>query len=352
MVFDKGVSLPYDKLYNVVCNNPHGFGLILRDPNQKRLQVIRKCPENGTDPKELFKLLEDNKDIERYLHVRWRTDGPIDMDNTHPFTAYHSDARQVYFMHNGVLGDFKPSSKRTTWEGNVKIEHPGEDEKTSDSKKFNDEFLAPFLLTAKGANGIADVNDPMVQKIIEKFWNSKVSKGLLVTNDLDPVLINANDWKELDFGHGKFMSSNDTYFHNLQRGPVFEEEKKRKEAEAAKARQSFQSRGPHSPVFGRNGGGALTDLKDLNLKAREIKSQELDNIFSDFNIWSEEGMASLDQLTAFEFQALVERAPEEAVNLLLTLTSYYADLHKKYKSLTKIVEDLHKKKGNHKEKVG
>lgn len=340
VMLGEGVSIPYPKFENMVHNNPHGFGLILKDKKNKKLQVIRRCPPAGNDPKEIYDLLEDNKDIERYLHVRWRTDGPIDIDNTHPFPAYISDTRQVYFMHNGVLNDYKPSQGRVTWMNGVKTQEE-EAENTSDSKKFNDEFLAPYLLTSSGANGKADINDPIFHKIIHKFWGNGDSKGLLICNDLESVQINTSKWHELDLGGGKFWSSNNTYFDNLIRGPVYEEKKKKREEEEARQRASkFQS----GVSVNRSNKGIITDLKDLDLKAREIKSEELFNIFEDYNIWDEEGMAALNNITPLQFEELVKKSPEEAVNLLLTLTGYYSELFKRYKRLTEWIEGQGKTK--------
>lgn len=342
LALSPGVMLPFDKFENMVNNNPHGFGLILKDPKHKRLEVIRRCNVKGNDPKEIFDLIDDNKDIERYLHVRWRTDGPIDIDNTHPFPAYASDKRQVYFMHNGILHDYKPKCKTTTYENGVAVVSEAE-EGTSDSKKFNDEFLAPYLLRHVGENGPADISDPVFQGIVQKFWGHGDSKGLLVSNDQDFVLINRKSWKELDFGKGKFWSSNDTYFNTLSRGPVFEEQKKKREEEAKKREGRFQNRGA-------NDSGAITDLKNVNLKPRATLTEDLSRIFEDYDIWTEEGMASLNNLTNLELDHLVKHSPEEAVNLLLTLTGYYSDLHEKHTRAVRYLKEV-KEKGSSKVEV-
>ena len=334
-----GVSIPYPKFENMVNNNPHGFGLILKDAKNHKLEVIRRCPEKGNDPKEIYDLLEDNKDIERFLHVRWRTDGPVNLENTHPFPSYISDKRQVWFMHNGILHDFKPKTKCTTYENGIKTEIPGEDD-TSDSKKFNEEFLAPYLLRHVGENGPGDITDPLFQKVVTKFWGIGDSKGLLISNDQPCFFINKKSWKELDFGKGKFWSSNDTYFDTLTRGPAFEAKKKKEEEASRKARFQSQS----------NEGGALTDLKNVNLKPKAVLTEDLSRIFEDYDIWTEKGMASLNNLTEHEFRHLVEKAPEEAVNLLLTLTGYYSDLFEKHTRAVSYLKEV-KAKGSSKIKV-
>ena len=327
VVLKAGVSIPYEKLYNCVNNNYHSYGLILKDVENKKLEVIRQCPKGGNDPKEIYDLLEDNKDVERYLHLRHRTDGPIDLDNTHPFPAYISDTRQVYFMHNGTLADFKPKTS-STYENNIRREVLLEN--VSDSKKFNDEFLAPFLLTHSGENGKADIHDPMFDLIIKKFW-SYSSKGLLICNDLEPAYINKTSWKEMDFGSGKFMSSNDDYWNKLTRGPAFELEKKKKEQEELAERQkrfpndTSNNRGP----VGRH----LANLKDVNLRPREVLTEDLSRVFEDFDIWSDAGLASLSNLTQIELQQFVERDKEGATGLLIHLTSNFDELYKRKQRL-------------------
>jgi hypothetical protein len=325
-----GTSIPLDKIANVVNNNPHSFGLILRDPKAKKLEIIKRCHKEGNSPEEIHDLLEDNKDLERYLHVRWRTEGPIDLENAHPFTAYMSNSRQVEFMHNGTLADFRPKTQ-DVWENNVRKTTTLEN--ISDSKKFNDEFLAPLLLTITGENGRGDIGNVMFQRIVEKFWGHS-SRGVLICNDLDPVLINAKDWKELDFGGGKFWSSNTEYWEKLTRGPVYEAEKKKKDEEEAKERNRFQ--GSESDRRG------VTNLKDVNLKAKDILPESLSNVFEDYNIWTEDGTASLCNLTEIEVQDFVKRDNDAAASLIIHLTSYYDEIYKRKLRMVKYIKELKK----------
>lgn len=327
-VLKAGVTIPLDKLTNCVYNNPHSFGLVLKDKENKKLQVIKKCHKDGNDPEEIFDLLEDNKDVERYLHLRWKTEGPIDLDNAHPFTAYMSKKRQVEFMHNGTLHEFKPRTT-TVYEGGVQktvVHEPN----VSDSKKFNDELLAPLLLmTADG-----DISSPMFQKVIDKFW-SLSSRGLLICNDLEPVFINQKDWKELDLGGGKFLSSNNDYWEKLTRGPVFEKaEAKRKAEEEATRQARFQESGGQS--YGRN----VTNLKDVELAPKNIPSEDLSRIFEDFNIWTEEGIASLCNLTELELNEYTRKNPNSAADLLIHLTSNFDELFKRKERMVKYIKEL------------
>lgn len=338
VVLKAGVSIPMAKFENMVWNNPHGFGLILKDKKAGRLDIIRRCHEKGNDPQEIYELLQDNIDMERYLHVRWRTDGPINMENTHPFTSYYSDKRQVYFMHNGVLNDFKPKSKSVTHVNGVRVEEPGEE--VSDSKKFNDEFLSQFLLRLQGEHGSADITDPFFKMVTHKYW-SQASRGILICNDLDPVLINEKDWKKMDLGGGEFLSSNDSYFNTLSRGYVYEERKKAKEKEDA---ANKRSRFPQGDEVRRGyNGGIITDLADITLKPKEFISSALSDTFEDYNIWTEEGMASLSQISELDMQEFVKKSPEQAVSLLIVLTSYFNDLLIKHKKTENHLKELKKK---------
>lgn len=331
-VLKAGVSIPLDKLTNCVYNNPHSFGLVLRDKNHKKLQVIRKCPSGGNDPQEIFDLLEKHKDIDRFLHLRWKTEGPIDLANAHPFTAFKSDKRQVEFMHNGTLYEYRPKTT-TTYEGGRQTTNYLEPN-VSDSKKFNDELLAPLLAITSGAHGPADISDPTFQKIIDKFWSGQ-SRGILICNDLEPVLLNAKDWKELDFGGGKFWSSNNEYWEKLTRGPVFDkQEEERKQKEEAARRASFQE--PGGRTYGRN----VTNLKDVDLAPRLIPSEDLANIFEDFNIWTEEGMASLCNLTEVELLTFVQKNQHSATDLLIHLTSNFDELYKRKERMVKYIKEL------------
>lgn len=331
-VLKAGVSIPLDKLTNCVYNNPHSFGLILKDKENKKLQIIKRCHKTGNDPKEIFDLLEDNKDVERYLHLRWKTEGPIDLDNAHPFTAYMSDKRQIEFMHNGTLHEYKPKTT-TVYEGGVQktvLHEPN----LSDSKKFNDELLAPLLLMTRGPKGDADISNPTFLKIIDKFWSSG-SRGLLICNDLEPVFLNQRDWKELDFGGGKFMSSNNEYWDKLTRGPIFDkEEAKRKEEEEAARRAKFQESGGQS--YGRN----VTNLKDIDLAPKLLPSEDLSRIFEDFNIWTEEGVASLCNLTELEINEYTRKNPNSAADLIIHLTSYYDELFNRKERMVKYIKEL------------
>jgi predicted glutamine amidotransferase len=222
-----GAMIAKEHLYNAVYNNWHGYGLILKDGNG-RLQLIRKFNDKGNDPEEIYDLLEDNMDIERYLHVRYSTRGAQNLDNTQPFEIYNSASRQVFFMHNGTLGSY----------GNFQATGK------SDTVEFCEKILQPALLRWTGEKGKADYTDEeFFRLVVEKQW-TYASKGLFISNDL-PELRIGNGWSEYKQENPdapKIWVSNTEYFDKLTRGPEHlrrEAERKKKEEEERKASTPF-----------------------------------------------------------------------------------------------------------------
>lgn len=220
-----GATINKTQLFNAVYNNWHGYGLILKDETG-RLQVLRGFDENGTDPEVVWKLLEDNKDIERHLHVRHSTKGAEDESNVQPFGVYSSNTRDVFFMHNGTLYPF--GSNNSTGK--------------SDTLEFCEKILTPSLLRWDGTNGKGDYTDEEFYRLImEKHWNN-TSMGLLVSNDLPYVRIGSG-WSQYkhpdETSEGEVFVSNTSYFDKVQRGPrflVLEELRREREA-AEKSKQ-------------------------------------------------------------------------------------------------------------------
>jgi hypothetical protein len=341
IILEPGFTLPYELLENAVYNNPDGYGLILKDPKYKKLQIIRsktvdgKMPEN--DPKSIYDLLRENDDCQRFLHVRHRTEGPIDDDNTHPFVSFFSDKRQVYFMHNGTLYDYKPKSGQTTWVNNVRVESKGDGE-ISDSKKFNDDVLFPFLNKFTGDQGKGDIHDPLFEMYVKKFWGvGGENRGLLISNDQDYKLISSDKWKTISVDSGKFLASNDSYFKDVIRGPEFERRKAAKaKEEAANPRPKFQQ--------GNTNTWPITPIKDIDL----AKTVSLKNNLQDFfnlgvDCWDEESLVALSNVTEPEFIDLANKHPEEMASMMVILTSYYKDVFERYTRAANHLRDLNAK---------
>lgn len=338
LVLNPGVKIPQEKLYNAVYNNPDGYGLILKDSKAKKLQVIRKVKEDvPNDPKEIEDLLDDNIDLIRYLHVRYKTDGDVNMDNCHPFTSYFTDKRQVFFMHNGILGDWKPKSPTVTYINNVRSESGGEDQSQSDSKRFNDLFLAPLLIRLKGEKGFGDIEDPMLHMLIEKYWNAG-STGLLISNEQDHLFINRKSWSDLDFDGNKFMASNNTYFNELKRGPEYDRRKKEESAkrlqEEAARRGRFQGATQSKSI--------ISPLAAVNLKARKLLTEELSDMFEDNNIWTAQGLASLNNMHTAELEDFVKHHPTLAVALLSYALSFFSTQNERYERAVSYIKQIGK----------
>lgn len=221
--FTPGSSLNKEQFFNAVHNNWHGYGLVLVDGN-KHCQLLKGFSEEGTNPETLWKLIEDNNDIDRYLHIRHSTRGGTDESNVQPFQVYNGGGREVFFMHNGTLG--YSFGSHTTGK--------------SDTLDFCEKILQPALLRWTGENGKGDYTDEEFYRlIIDKQWVDS-STGLFVSNNLPPRRIGKN-WSQYkhpdDTSNGTVWVSNTLYFEKVSRGPRFLElcelERKRKAAEEA-----------------------------------------------------------------------------------------------------------------------
>lgn len=345
-----GYTLPFDMLENACYNNPHGFGLVLRDPKYQKLQLIKSSEEElqaGNDPKRIYELLKENEDIERYLHVRWKTEGDISVDNVQPFCTYNSKNREVYFMHNGTLQDYKPPTYGHYVNGAQQVKPENSGPVQSDTYRFNEQFLSPLLNRFSGENGKGDILDPVFKQILTKFWGiSSVNKGLLVSSDQGFVLINKSDWKTIKTTHGEFLSSNDTYFEKLTRGPVFEmKEKERKEREAAENQRRFQEtkKDPKSSIY---------QLKQILLKDKIQLPIDIKELMSNVDVYSEEGLASLKNVTAIEWEEFLDKNKDDNVSLLIHFTDEYDKLWDKYTKATAYLDKINKSGGKKEARVG
>lgn len=342
-----GIIPPFDKFQNCVWNNPHGYGVILRAND--RLEVKKGFDPKGTDPEEIYRILTDNIDIERYVHVRWATDGTKNLDNTHPFPVYSSNKRDVYFMHNGVLGEYRPPA------ANSVLYEDDELRDASDSRRFAEQRLTPLLLKMKGANGSADIEDPTFQDVVEKFWQLG-SKGLLIASDLKPYQINKKNWTDFtymekvqakDDNTGKtveaevqrsFPSANNDYWAKLTRGPVFEEQEAKaraaREAEAAKNVVQGHRFGPQREV---------KTLTSETFRSRyEIPPSRLKNMAGLADLLDDHNVAVLSALSAGEIEQLIKEEPGNAVVLFMIMSSSLQQFYDDMKEAKDDVEQAQK----------
>ena len=125
-------------LFNMCYNNWHSFGLVSEVDG--KLDVVREVPENNeVDPERVLKLLSDNRQYKRYLHVRHNTVGATSLENTHPFDVYYDSksGRTVLFMHNGTLHEYKGSYIGGAYQSYSTSDNTGD----SDTKRFTEEVL-------------------------------------------------------------------------------------------------------------------------------------------------------------------------------------------------------------------
>lgn len=347
IVLKPGYTLPLFMLENACYNNPHGYGLILRDQNTKKLQIIKsneKALADGNDPDEIYNLLKENEDIERYLHVRWKTEGDISLENVQPFCSYNSNKREVYFMHNGTLGDYRPPTQHVRYENGIKVEESNGSQQ-SDSFRFNEMVLQPVLSRISGEQGKGDILDPVFATIVTKFWGSgTINKGLLVSSDQGPLLINRENWKTIKTNNGEFVASNDTYFDKLVRGPMFEkQEQEKKEAEAEERRRRFQE------VDSKKNSTEIKKLKDILLQDKIKLPLNIKELLSDVDVYSDEGLASLKNLTAIEWEEFFDNNKENTVHLMIHFTDEFAKLYDKYTKASEYLKKIQSEKSQKKE---
>lgn len=315
--FEPNAEFDKDKFFNAVWNNPHGFGLVLRDPVRKRIQIIRELNDKQeNDPEYIWDLIQKNKDIERILHVRWASKGKVSLNNVHPFPVYNSDEREIVFMHNGTLHMYADDKSNLTpdyskmygdfWADQFDDEIPKGDK--SDSLNFAEQVLQPLLLSFKGENGQGDYQNPFFQTILDKFWGTSVNNGMLISNDLEPLRI-GNGWSSFSSdGKGpKCHASNSMYFSNdLKRGP----EKERREAEE-KRNQKKSSKAPWNTTHSANSNSRLAwstaqmyQVESIGVTMSDEINKGMENFWAE-DVWEGKGLKELGYLTNEEWKAFV-----------------------------------------------
>lgn len=302
-------NLTEKALFNAVHNNSHGWGIILRDGNNK-LQVMSGLADPDTklpDVEGISKILRDNEDCERFLHVRNNTRGDDSEDNLHPFNVYNSNKKSIYFMHNGTLagyGEIPESTHMTSSQKEWNEKWKG----YSDSRAFAEEVLQPLLLNFKNQ----DMTQPFFMDILEKFFGVAAhNKAVLVSNQKDDVFIGSWEYvTDISEGEAQIKVSNDTYFTTLKRGPYYEERKAKMLAEVRKKQQERSSANSKNSV-------ALDDVDEV-LKALGYIESAYDSAFDDLaeidtfsGIFSYEGISKLAFLSQTEVCSALSNMEEE-----------------------------------------
>ena len=322
-------------LYNMCYNNWHSYGLVSVIDN--KLNIVRKVPETGeVDPAEVYGLLTRDRQYTRYLHVRHNTVGATSLENTHPFDVYYTDVphRQVLFMHNGTLYDYKPKDTNTyssaaCWKDSKYVSSDNTDG-DSDTKKFTEEVLQPLAPLCKG-----DFSLDAMKMVLKKIWPAHSNRGLIIANDIEPILL--GDWKDRkDTNGGTYKTSNDDYFNSVTRGPQksrIEAEAKRKEEEKKRSSIVSEVNTGRSPF--RTETGTIFQLpSNWPVVSAEYQSifhlkTEAKGLIGELDFWSRENAVSVGALTGVELQNIASD-PEVAVALMAYVFNDYSALYDEF----------------------
>jgi hypothetical protein len=152
LIRDPEVVIDFANIEAAAENNPHGWGYVI--PDRGKLEIRRHYDKKGNDPDAIMRVVEDNKDKQLFLHLRYCTHGDQNKANVHPFPAMQrrKDGMQVWVMHNGTVGGFKEAGAM------------------SDTFHFTQKLINPLLKRFVKFTGKQRLlQDPMLADIIEKY---------------------------------------------------------------------------------------------------------------------------------------------------------------------------------------
>lgn len=312
--FKPTFNVSFEKLSNAVLNNPHGWGLITID--RGKVEVRKGCPENGNDPEELYKIIQDGRDVERFLHVRFNTVGKTSLENCHPFELIGKEKGKpkVYFMHNGTIYKYRPGA--------------GSDH--SDSYNYANTFIGPLIRHFKGERFDHDYHDPFFQTLLGDTFDS-TNRGLLVSDKFEPLYL--GKWELIKDGDDEntFMASNNQYFDKviISRMPKDTEDKK--------------VYLPPPPVDKQDEAGnkkkELTELKNIELRAteqRKLTVKDFEKLISwgakDDNLedLTDEDISYMAFILPNEFSDFAKENPIAVGYFLKFLTTRFCELYDEF----------------------
>jgi hypothetical protein len=310
----EGYTIPKELLFNAMHNNEHGYGILLKDNKTKKIKLISKLT---TEPEvdEVYKILKDNEDCERWVHLRNQSAGEVNTDNVQPFHVFHSNKRDVFWMHNGTIYtgglDYSDAIKdRLVVELDTK--------KDSDSRVFAFSKIQPFINHWKGEKGFGDIHDSLFVEHFRKLWSSGWGRSVFVSSDQPALLLSANSWEEIDDGNGgTFTASNDTYFKKLTRGKLYlkqEAERRAKEAEENKNKPNALDKLTVNKIIG------ITELTSSSFRQTYFLSEEFQGAFHEIDLFDEDCYALLNLLSFTEIKNIMLQHPESFVVLFMNLT--------------------------------
>lgn len=106
----RGVNFPtLECVRNMSANNPHGFAYVAKNHDTNEIEVVRTTDREYFLKRYFFlKTHWDKKNTTMIMHCRYATHGSICQRNCHGF-----EKDDMYFMHNGVLGDVDVRGDKT-----------------------------------------------------------------------------------------------------------------------------------------------------------------------------------------------------------------------------------------------
>lgn len=335
---------------NATWNNPHGWGYVIRKGDKL---LHEKILEGDNDPEKVYELIDKYKKYDRYIHLRWKTRGDISLENTQPFMLLGPKHKNgpAFFMHNGTLGTWGESSTTMVYN-----QAPVADPKAgmSDSRDFAENFLKGIMEKWQG-----DVDDKLFGTILDRFWISGNSRGIIIQPD-SHTLLSKNQWKLIDHvgeGDKRILASNDDYFSELKRGPVYEKMQAEKKAEEEKRSANNQTShwGRNHNTYSRASSVNIDDripwesssgekrttwaierLKDweqVHMERQGKFADLFDEIFSEFNLYDRDELVHMENLTTDETLTVMRKDPEMAAALFVYLASEFAGVMKELDAL-------------------
>lgn len=201
MVKKPGIEVPFNLLESACIVNPHGFGVAVAD--RGKLYVEKMYEKEGNRPEPIAKALEDLKEHQIYLHLRFKTAGSLGEENCHPFQVLNmkEDGMDLVMFHNGTFYEYKDDK----------------DTSKSDTQCFAEQFVTPFYRRIYQTCPDEEIlNDPLAAVIMEKFVGAS-SKVVLLDNYGNDLIVNKSKGKEYEWG----WASNDYSFNRTHREPTY-----------------------------------------------------------------------------------------------------------------------------------
>ena len=191
------VDIPFDKLKSACIVNGDGWGIAI--PDRGKLELRRVYEPKGNDPDKIARILEDAKDQDVFLHLRFKTRGATDLKNVHPFTVASKkhDGIDLQFMHNGTLSDF----------GN---------QADCDSKVFAREIVRPLYQALRSDLGNNAIKSPLFSKIMHKYAGTS-SLFALVDSLGNSLIVNKDRGHQFE----GWWASNEYSFNRTHREPTY-----------------------------------------------------------------------------------------------------------------------------------